>query len=90
MITACLFISTLRPALAQAESWPGYPADLPDYTYAGDDLKAHWPELTALIHITYPDEAWVKDTLDTYPDLKKGMLEAGVTRPGLRLSQRGA
>ncbi len=76
MITACLFISTLRPALAQAESWPGYPADLPDYTYAGDDLKAHWPELTALIHITYPDEAWVKDTLDTYPDLKKGMLEA--------------
>lgn len=76
MRLAALFTLLFLTVTARAEIgvWPGYPDSLTDYTYEGDDLQTHWEDLTALIHIAYPDEAYIRNLFGQYPDLKAAML----------------
>jgi len=59
---------------AMAVDWDDYPDDLPQFDFSGDALKAQWDTLTAMTHVEYPDEAWLKKMLETHPRLAHAML----------------
>lgn len=67
---------SLNTSVSTPAAWPGYPESLPAYDYPGTELEQYWAELTALIHIPYPDSGWVKETLNTYPALEAAMVTA--------------
>lgn len=79
LFTATAVAST-TPTTTAAQStkanWPGYPDSLPAYEYPGTQLAEHWTELTALIHIPYPDAGWIEETLNTHPALQAAMAAA--------------
>lgn len=61
---------------AQTSTWPGYPSELPQFDLSGERLQQNWGELTALIHIPFPDADWVEQTLRQYPLMNSSMLAA--------------
>ena len=73
LILVCL---PLTAQASDALQWPGYPDTLPVYEYPGAQLSQQWSDLTALIHIPYPDADWIRQMLDTYPGLQGAMTTA--------------
>lgn len=58
-----------------ALEWKAYPSDLPQFDYSGDKLKENWNKLTLGSKQEWPDEAFLLNMSEDYPQLRQQMLE---------------
>ena len=48
--------------------WNSFPHNNSDYLYKGDSLLESWPDLHRGDCVEYPDDDWVEQTLEQYPE----------------------
>lgn len=62
-------------AVTTAMEWRPYPSDLPQFDYSGDKLKENWDNLTLGSKQEWPDEAFLLEMSENYPELRQHMLD---------------
>lgn len=72
-----ILIAGLMSFQACATDWEKYPEDLPSFSFEGERLQQEWSSLTSVTKVEFPDEAWLKEMMVTYPRLAHRMMVDG-------------
>lgn len=70
LLLICTALFSIFTSTITLAAWAPYPADLPQFDYSGDKLKANWDKLAHAIYLPYPNNKTALDTLAAYPRLK--------------------
>lgn len=61
---------------AKQQKWTSFPGSDEDFDYKGLALQKHWARLHKGDCEPFPDAAWIKKTVETYPELKTKVPQA--------------
>jgi len=69
------------------QNWQAYPDTLPTFDYSGEQLKQNWPLLAAGTRLPWPDEAYIAQMIEQYPQLHgygEKLIAEGNDHPALK------